>query len=76
MAEPKDKGLPDGDGRYMMVNIVARRARDINKGRVATMFDDDAPDPLDVALNEYKNNLLGYEFRHHLVGQGEDYRSG
>jgi DNA-directed RNA polymerase subunit K/omega len=75
LANEKKVNLPDGDGAYMIVNLVARRARDINKVRVNTLFDEEAPDPMDVALNEYNNSLLDFEFRHHLVGTGEDYRS-
>jgi len=67
--------LPDGDGTYMMVNLVARRARDINKQRVNSMYEEDGVEPMDVALNEFNNTLLEFEFRHHLVGTGEDYRS-
>ncbi|CAN5438400.1 hypothetical protein BH09SUM1_BH09SUM1_32720 [soil metagenome] len=73
MAETK---LPEGDGKYMKVNIVARRARDINKQKMSSLYEDDSPDPMDVALMEFKNGLLAFEFRHHLVGTGEDYRSG
>jgi len=66
----------EGDGLYMVVNIIARRAREINKSKTAsTIYDDSAPDPLDVAMNEYKNGLLEWEFRHHLVGTGDDFRS-
>lgn len=60
----------------MIINIIARRAREINKERSsARMYDEDAPDPMDVASNEHENGLLNYEFRHHLVGQGDDFRS-
>ena len=68
--------LPEGDGRYMMINIVARRAREINKQRGhSDIYDDVSPDPTDVALNEYNNNMLDFEFRHHLTGVSEDFRS-
>lgn len=75
MADDKKTKLPDGDGIYMTINLVARRSRDINKQRVNSLYDDVAADPMDVALNEYQNGLLNYEFRHHLVGTGDDYRS-
>lgn len=75
-AENPFKHLPDGDGPYMVVNLVARRARDINKAHASRIYDEDLPDPLDVALNEYKNHLLEFEFRHHLTGTGDDFRSG
>ncbi|MCC5877088.1 MAG: DNA-directed RNA polymerase subunit omega [Candidatus Sumerlaeia bacterium] len=65
-----------GDGRYLIVNVVARRARDINKSRQATnIIDEKAPDPMDVAMNEYENGLLQWEFHHNLVGLGDDFRS-
>jgi DNA-directed RNA polymerase subunit K/omega len=66
--------LSDGDGRYMVVNIVARRARDLNKRKVSNLFEDTMPDPTDTALTEFQNGLLRWEFRHHLVGTGGDYR--
>lgn len=68
-------GLPEGDGIYMMINIVARRARDVNRSRVQVLYDDTQPDPTDVALNEYKNGLLSWEFHENLIGNGEDFRS-
>ncbi len=70
--------LPDndeGDGKYIIVNIIARRAREINKQRSTSMYDENLPDPLDVAAQEYKDSLLKWEFRHHLVGTGDDFRS-
>lgn len=75
--EKKTPELPDGDGRYIIVNMIARRAREINKERVqARIFaDEDLPDPMDIAANEYDNNLLEFEFHHHLVGSGDDFRS-
>lgn len=75
MSEGKATALPEGDGRYMIVNIVARRARVINREKLNTMYEQNSPDPLDVAMNEYKNNLLEFEFRSHMIGAGEDYRS-
>ncbi len=75
MAIDKKLQLPDGDGPYMMINIVARRAREINKLRANDLYDGNQPDPVDVAANEYDNSLLDYEFRHHLTGTGEDFRS-
>jgi DNA-directed RNA polymerase subunit K/omega len=78
MAEVQDaekQNVVEGDGRYITVNIVARRARDINKTRAANMYDDNAPDPTDTAMLEYRSGLLRWEFRHHLTGQGEDFRS-
>lgn len=75
MAEKKNRTTP-GDGRYMTINIIARRAREINKERSSNRFyDEDLPDPLDVASNEHKNELLDWEFRTHLVGTGDDFRS-
>lgn len=70
-----DGPLPDGDGTYMVVNLVARRARDINRKRASQGIEEAGVDPMDIALNEYENGLLDYEFRHHLVGHGDDYRS-
>lgn len=68
--------LPDGDGRYMLINIVARRAREINKARShSDLYDDVSAEPVDVALNEYQHNMLEFEFRHHLTGSSEDFRS-
>ena len=75
MSNPKELQLPEGDGTYMKINIIARRAREINKQRGNDFFDDSAPDPVDVAALEYTQGLLEFEFRHHLTGQGEDYRS-
>lgn len=76
MSEKFDTQLPEGDGAYMVVNIIARRAREINKTRAHShLYDDNAPDPLDVAQNEFNNKLLNFEFRHHLVGTGDDFRS-
>jgi len=67
--------LPECDGYYMMINIIARRARDINKQRnMRKMYDEDLADPLDVALNEYENGLLSWDFRKDEQGL-EDYRS-
>jgi DNA-directed RNA polymerase subunit K/omega len=66
----------EGDGPYMTVNIIARRAREINKERMGSRFyDEDIPDPMDVANNEETNGLLEWEFRSHLVGTGDDFRS-
>lgn len=76
MQKIENKKLPDGDGIYMTVNIIARRARELNRRRANTgLYEEEMPDPLDVALNEYENDMLEYEFRHHLTGGGEDYRS-
>lgn len=73
---PEKLELPDGDGSYLIVNLVARRARDINRARQATnIIDEKAPDPMDVALNELENGLLRWEYHHNLVGQGDDFRS-
>lgn len=73
---PEKLELPDGDGRYLIVNLVARRARDINRQRQASnLLDEETPDPLDVADNELENGLLRFEFHHHLVGQGDDFRA-
>ena len=72
--KPKLK-LPESDGPYMTINIIARRAREINKQRANELYDENQPDPVDVAKNEYDNDLLNYEFRHHLTGTGEDFRS-
>lgn len=73
---PEKLELPDGDGPYLTVNLIARRARDINRQRQSSnMLDEEAPDPLDVAENELENGLLRYEFHHHLVGQGDDFRA-
>ncbi len=74
MAKKHDPKDPNAE-RYLVVNVVSRRARDLNRRRTLSLYDDDAPDPLDVALNEYDNGLLNYEFRNHLIGTGEDYRS-
>ncbi len=72
----KEDLILGSDGSYMIVNIIARRAREINKQRANTSFyDDNQPDPLDVAANEYDNDLLEWEFRQHLVGTGEDFRA-
>lgn len=77
MSDNNKEQLPEGDGAYMMVNIIARRAREINKTRAHSgLYDDSLPEPVDVAANEFKNNLLTFEFRHHLVGTGDDFRSG
>lgn len=68
--------LPDGDGAYMRINMIARRAREINKQRHnSDIYDDNQPDPVDMAINEYENGMLKYEFRHHLLGTEGDYRS-
>lgn len=76
MAEPKERiELPEGDGRYMKINILARRAREINRQRDKDLYDDNAPDPVDVAAQEYDHAMLDFEFRHHLTGSTEDYRS-
>lgn len=72
---PEIPGAEAGDGKYMMVNIVARRARDLNKRKLNTLYDENTPDPTDTAIQEYNNSLLRWEFRHHLVGTGDDYRS-
>ncbi len=72
----EEKKLPPGDGLYMAVNIIARRARELNRRRGNTgLYEEEMPDPVDVAVNEYRNDLLEWEFRHHLTGSGEDYRS-
>ncbi len=72
----EERELPAGDGLYMAINILARRARELNRRRANTgLYDEEMPDPVDVAVNEYQNDLLEFEFRHHLTGSGEDYRS-
>jgi DNA-directed RNA polymerase subunit K/omega len=76
LANDKKIVLPDGDGSYMQINLIARRAREINRQRANDLYDENQPDPVDVAANEYDNNLLDYEFRHHLTGTGEDFRAG
>ncbi len=75
MSSPQHPSPADADGPYMVVNIIARRARQINKSHGHNLYDDDAPDPLDVASNEYNNQLLNWEFRQHLIGTGDDFRS-
>lgn len=78
MADPTTEQMraKTGDGWYMTVNVIARRAREINKERSSSRFyDEEAPDPLDVAANEFENKLLEWEFRTHLVGTGDDFRS-
>lgn len=75
MAKDENPTLPDGDGVYMVINMIARRAREINKQRANDLYDENYPDPVDVAANEFTNDLLNYEFRHHLTGTGEDFRS-
>ena len=68
--------LEDGDGRYMIVNLVARRARDINKKRFnGGLPEAGTPDPLDIASNEYDNNMLTWEFREFELGKKDDFRS-
>ena len=73
---PAKNSFEAGDGRYMIVNIVARRARDINKKLFqSTLPEESVKDPLDMALTEYHENLLQWEFRDQVDGPGDDFRS-
>ncbi len=62
--DPDLKQLPEPDGRYMLINILARRARSLNYQRTgpqtdeATMFD-----PIEVSKTEYRAGRLAFRFR-------------
>lgn len=70
--------LPEMDGRYMTINIVARRARVLNRqNRGQQNFDESAMfDPLEIALGEYKINKLKFDLSSKMEEDHvEDYRS-
>jgi DNA-directed RNA polymerase subunit K/omega len=56
--------LPDPDGRYMLINILARRARSLNNQRTSPQSDDAAMfDPIEVARSEYRAGRLNFKIR-------------
>jgi|JI81BgreenRNA_FD_contig_21_12271599_length_337_multi_2_in_0_out_0_1 DNA-directed RNA polymerase subunit K/omega len=79
MARLKDKdiqNLPSGDGRYMMINITARRARQLNRERSHGQFDESMFDALDIALTEYRNGKIHFDLESVAPGTvPEDYRT-
>ena len=79
MGRPKDQDLlcpPQPDGRYMLSNITARRARQINRERTQSQFDESMFDALDYALTEYRGNKIRYTMEAVIAGQApEDFRA-
>ncbi len=76
-AREKDiQPLPESDGRYMLINIAARRARQLNRNHSSGQFDEAMFDALDVALDEYKKSKLRFNLEAVAPGTApEDFRT-
>ncbi|MDX2175326.1 MAG: DNA-directed RNA polymerase subunit omega [Candidatus Sumerlaeia bacterium] len=72
-----EKRLPDGDGRYMMINLAARRARQLNQDRAPMNFDEaNMFDPMDAALGEFRTGKFTWRYRQSVDGDAApDFRS-
>lgn len=69
--------LPGSDGRYMSINIIARRARALNRERrYSQQTDDSMWDPLEIALGEYAIQKIKYDMKSNPGDENtEDFRS-
>ncbi len=74
--EELENRLGDGDGKYMIINIICRRARDVNRQRAQmAAFEEEMVDPLGIANEEFESSQVKWEFNSTLSGISEDYRS-
>lgn len=71
----EDLKLPDFDGRYMAINIISRRARELNRQMRNAPYEETLVRPVDIAAQEFKDGRLIFDFQTPGEALGEDYRS-
>lgn len=62
------------DGKYLYINVLTRRARDLSKGSKPTIpYAEGNFDPIDVAYEELESGKLDFGRRHEVSGEIEDF---
>ncbi|MDK2970580.1 MAG: polymerase Rpb6 [Candidatus Sumerlaeota bacterium] len=66
--------IPDSDGKYLLINVVTRRARDLGKGTPPTIpYAEGNFDPLEVAFEEIEAGKLKVRRRNDITNEVEEF---
>lgn len=74
MADPKTSPIPEGDAKYLTINAVARRAKELARTRKPTIpYAEGQFDPTDVACEELEHGNLKVQSRNQVTGELEEF---
>ena len=66
--------LPEADGKYLYINVVTRRARDLNRGSKSTIgIAEGKMDTLEIAKQELEASTLVIRQRNEFTGEIETF---
>jgi len=69
-----DSPIPDSDGKYLIINALTRRSRDLARGSKPTIpYAEGNVDPLEVAQEEFAKNKVILRRRNDLTGDLEPF---
>ena len=74
MAYVEKNPIPGGDSKYLTINVIARRAKELARTKKATIpYAEDAFEPVDVAAEEFFAGNLRVQVRDEITGEISDF---
>lgn len=75
MSFEQDLPIPGADKKYLAINLIARRAKDLagKRAKPTIHYSEDAFDPMDLAAEELQKRNLKLVVRDELSGEVSDF---